>query len=172
MLIRATFAAVPRNRKSNWFKGSRKTRVLCCRLLLLLWISYSQLFSKLWEASHWLHAKHTGLWTPFKLNWISGHRFSAKCLRKESLNETSRTCIRKNLNTLFWRWTLEAIVTSEIKCVLSFITCEFLICSEDLFSIVVDLWLGSATLLLICKSLRDPIQREWNKARHKSCPKT
>ena len=47
-------------------KGSAKTRVLCCRLFLFLWISCSQLFSKLWEASHWLHATHAGLWTPFK----------------------------------------------------------------------------------------------------------
>ena len=50
-------------------KGNTKTRVLCCRLFLFLWISYSQLFSKLREASHWLYAKHAGLWTPFKIMW-------------------------------------------------------------------------------------------------------
>ena len=52
------------------FKGSTKTRILCCRLFLFLWTSYSQLFSKLWEAYHWLHAKHAGLWIHFEVKSV------------------------------------------------------------------------------------------------------
>ena len=36
-------------------------------------VSYSWLSLKLWEASHWLHAKNAGLATPFKrISWFAG----------------------------------------------------------------------------------------------------